>query len=93
MLVRSASSARIGVLSTLSVLAALAAAVCVVACSAPADAKKPLPTCDANDPTCVHGPASSTDNKAHGDIPTDPVPVPDQTTDDPGSTSSGVLTR
>ena len=70
--------------TTFAALVALA----TVACSAPADsAKKPLPVCDAKDPTCPGVPASSSDNKTHSDVPTDPVPAPDQATDDPGSSA------
>ena len=57
-------------------VAALSAAT-ALACSAPADSsKKPLPVCDAKDPECPGVPASSS-NKAHSDVPTDPVVVPD----------------
>jgi hypothetical protein len=67
-------AARTGLLVAIAALSALAA----VACSAPADSsKKPLPVCDAKDPECPGVPASS--NKAHTDVPTDPVVVPDQT--------------
>jgi hypothetical protein len=93
MVARSASSAR----SALSTFAALAAAVAAaaafaVACSAPADAKKPLPVCDANDSTCSGGRSPSTSNQTHSDVPTDPVPAPDQATDDPASTSPSAPT-
>jgi hypothetical protein len=58
-------------------LAFAALATVAVACSAPADSsKKPLPVCDAKDPECPGIPASSS-NKAHSDVPTDPVQVPD----------------
>ncbi len=88
MLARSARSAR-SALSLLALAAATAtAAAFAVACSAPADSKKPLPVCDANDPTCSGGRAPSTDNQTHSDVPTDPVPAPDQATDDPASTSA-----
>lgn len=59
-------------------LAFAALSTVAVACSAPADSsKKPLPICDAKDPECPGVPASS--NKAHSDVPTDPVQVPDPT--------------
>ena len=60
-------------------LAFAALSTVAVACSAPADSsKKPLPVCDAKDPECPGVPASSS-NKAHADVPTDPVQVPDPT--------------
>ena len=60
-------------------LFALALASAAVACSAPADsAKKPLPVCDATDPSCPGVPERSS-NKAHSDIPTDPVSAPEPT--------------
>ena len=60
-------------------LAFAALSLVAVACSAPVDsAKKPLPVCDAKDPECPGVPASSS-NKAHEDMPTDPVQVPDPT--------------
>jgi hypothetical protein len=63
-------------------LAFAALSAVAVACSAPADSsKKPLPVCDAKDPECPGVPASS--NKAHSDVPTDPVQVPDATSPDP----------
>ena len=72
-------AARTGLLAALAILSALA-----VACSAPADSsKKPLPVCDAKDPECPGIPPS---NKAHSDVPTDSVALPDPTpTPDPGS--------
>jgi hypothetical protein len=55
--------------------AALSASI-ALACSAPADSsKRPLPVCDAKDPECPGVPSSS--NKAHADVPSDPVPVPE----------------
>jgi hypothetical protein len=79
--------ARIARSSVAFVALAVVAAV-AVACSAPADsAKKPLPICDATDPSCPGVPASKSDNKTHGDIPTDPVAVPDMATDDPAATT------
>jgi hypothetical protein len=63
---------------TALLLAFAALSAVAVACSAPADsAKKPLPICDAKDPECPGVPASS--NKAHSDVPSDPVVVPDPT--------------
>lgn len=60
-------------------LAFAALSLVAVACSAPLDSsKKPLPICDAKDPECPGVPASSS-NKAHSDVPTDPVVVPDPT--------------
>ena len=60
-------------------LAFAALSIVPVACNAPVDsAKKPLPVCDAKDPECPGVPASSS-NKAHSDVPTDPVQVPDPT--------------
>jgi hypothetical protein len=75
--------------SALAIAALAVVAGAAVACSSPADsAKKSLPVCDANDPSCPGVPASSkTDNKTHGDVPTDPVQAPDMATDDPASTS------
>ena len=66
-------AARSALLLAFAALSALPA----LACSAPVDsAKKPLPICDAKDPECPGVPAS---NKAHSDVPTDPVQVPDPT--------------
>ena len=84
MLVRSVSpSARFA-----RVVAFAALASAAVACSAASDsAKKPLPVCDAKDPACPGVPASNAGNQTHSDVPTDPVPAPDQATDDPGSSA------
>ncbi len=80
-------AARTGLLLGLVALSTAFAA----ACSAPADSsKKPLPVCDAKDPECPGIPASSS-NKAHSDVPTDPVVVPDPTpaaTPDPAPATS-----
>lgn len=52
-------------------------ALAAVACNAEVDsAKKPLPVCDADDPTCPGVPASSSPKKPHTEMPTDPVPAP-----------------
>ncbi len=78
----------------LSLAAFVGLATAAVACSAPADgAKKPLPICDAKDPECPGVPASKADNKTHTDVPTDPVPVPDQATDDPASSAPAPATK
>jgi hypothetical protein len=72
--------------TALSALALAALAALAVACSAaPDSAKKPLPVCDAKDPSCPGVPASNAGNQTHGNVPTDPVPAPAEATDDPGS--------
>lgn len=62
---------------SLFIVALAAAASAAVACSAaPDSATKPLPVCDADDPECPGVPKSS-GNKAHTEIPTNPVPAPE----------------
>ena len=72
--------------SALAFAALASVSAAAVACGAPADsAKKSLPVCDANDPSCPGVPASKADNKTHSDVPTDPVQASDTATDDPAA--------
>jgi hypothetical protein len=66
------------VVRTAFLLALAAAGTFAVACTASTDTtKKPLPTCDATDPSCPG--INSPTKKAPTDVPTDPVVVPDPT--------------